>query len=64
MPMNDEIHPIFRFVIDNYEPIRLFLTSFPLMIPIIFVVLVIYSTGRVFLNEKKIIILKFDITMN
>jgi hypothetical protein len=46
--MNGEIHPISAFVIANYEPIRLFFTSCPFMIPAMFILLVIYLTQRIF----------------
>ncbi len=46
-----EIHPVSKFVIDNYEYIRSFFTIFPFIIPTMFLILVIYLTQRTFFYE-------------
>jgi hypothetical protein len=48
--VNEEIHPISSFIIDNYESIRLFFDILPSMIPVVAMVIVIYLTQRHFLH--------------
>ena len=46
--MNDEIHPISLFVLNNYERIRFILSTFPFITPVISIMMVIYLIQRTF----------------
>ena len=49
---DNELHPISIFLIANFESIRLFFISFPLLMPIMFIASVIYLAHRISLSRK------------
>lgn len=49
---NDEIHPVSKFMIDNFEIIRLFFTYLTLMIQMIFVISSIYMIQQYFSHTQ------------
>ena len=50
--LDNELHPISIFIITNFESIRLFFTTFPLLMPTMFIVSASYFTRQIFVSVK------------